>query len=149
MQLVANHSKRDSSVSFFNYLPVWLLDADYLVCGRPRARQCNTTPPLRSTRFQAQKIFFRRFSDSTWIQKNFRHYFFEHFEPGGLLAMEQRGRNFSTLEKMCLERARLAEKEMKYWMAEAEEWARLKNASPPFADVSATQLDCFLETTNQ
>jgi hypothetical protein len=73
----------------------------------------------------------------------------EHFEPGGELAMEHRGRNFSTLEKMCLERARLAEKEMKYWMAEAEEWARLKNASQPFADVSATQLDCFLESTNQ
>jgi hypothetical protein len=127
---------------------VWLLDAISLVVQRLRARQCNTTPRLRSVRFQPQKIF-RRFSDSTWIQKNFRHYFFEHFEPGGLLAMEQRGRNFSTLEKMCLERARLAEKEMKYWMAEAEEWARLKNASPPFADVSATQLDCFLETTNQ
>ena len=63
--------------------------------------------------------------------------------------MEQRGRNFSTLEKMGLERARLAEKEMKYWMAEAEEWARLKIALPSFADVSATQLDCFLETTNQ
>jgi hypothetical protein len=63
--------------------------------------------------------------------------------------MEQRGRNFSTLEKMCLERARLAENEMKYWLAEAEEWARLKNASPAFASVSATQLDCFLESTNQ
>jgi hypothetical protein len=75
--------------------------------------------------------------------------FLSDHQRGGLAAMEQRGRNFSTLEKMCLERARLAEKEMKYWMEEAEEWARLKNASPPFADVSATQLDCFLELNNR
>ena len=66
-----------------------------------------------------------------------------------MTAMENRGRNFSTLEKMCLERARSAEKEMKYWLAEAEEWARLKNSSTPFADVSATQLDCFLELSDQ
>jgi hypothetical protein len=73
--------------------------------------------------------------------------FFEAFS-GGLAAMEQRGRNFSTLEKMCLERAKAAEKEMKYWLAEAEEWERLKNACSPF-DVAATQLDCFLELTNR
>ena len=95
----------------------------------------------------------KKSSDVFQIQLGFRKIsgiiFLEHFEPGGELAMEHRGRNFSTLEKMCLERARLAEKEMKYWMAEAEEWARLKNASQPFADVSATQLDCFLESTNQ
>jgi hypothetical protein len=113
----------------------------------PTRAHCNSSDTLCKVP-DSEKIF-RRFSDSTWIQKNFRHYFFEHFEPGGELAMEHRGRNFSTLEKMCLERARLAEKEMKYWMAEAEEWARLKNASQPFADVSATQLDCFLESTNQ
>ncbi|MFL6820274.1 MAG: hypothetical protein ACJ8EF_20285 [Bradyrhizobium sp.] len=63
--------------------------------------------------------------------------------------MEQRGRNFSTLEKMCLERAKLAEKEMQYWLLEAEEWARLKNASVPFAEVSATQLDCFVELSSR
>jgi hypothetical protein len=31
----------------------------------------------------------------------------------GLTAMEERGLYFSALEKMCLERARIAEKEMK------------------------------------
>jgi hypothetical protein len=81
--------------------------------------------------------------------EKFRALFFSRVRAGVLAAMEQRGRNFSTLEKMCLERARLAEKEMKYWMSEAEEWARLKNASPSFADVSATQLDCFLELNNR
>ena len=63
--------------------------------------------------------------------------------------MEQRGRNFSNLEKMCLERAKLAEKEMQYWLSEAEEWARLKNASVPFREVSATQLDCFVELSRR
>jgi len=63
--------------------------------------------------------------------------------------MEQRGRNFSNLEKMCLERAKLAEKEMQYWLSEAEEWARLKNASVPFREVSATQLDCFVELSSR
>ena len=59
--------------------------------------------------------------------------------------MEQRGRNFSTLEKMCLERAKSAEKEMKYWLAEAEEWGRLEERLEPLGNVSATQLDCFRE----
>jgi hypothetical protein len=82
------------------------------------------------------------------IQLGFRKIFviiFFRALCGGLAAMEQRGRNFSTLEKMCLERARLAEKEMKYWLAEAEEWRHLKNASSRLEDVSATQLDCFRE----
>jgi hypothetical protein len=70
--------------------------------------------------------------------------FFLGILRGGFIAMEQRGRNFSTLEKMCRERAKAAEKEMKYWLEEAEEWARLKNACSPF-DVAATQLDCFPE----
>jgi len=38
--------------------------------------------------------------------------FFLGILRGGLIAMEQRGRNFSTLEKMCRERAKAAEKEM-------------------------------------
>ncbi len=59
--------------------------------------------------------------------------------------MDERARNFTTLEKMCLERATMAEREMKYWLAEAEEWARLKNASVPFAQSPATQLDWFME----
>jgi hypothetical protein len=95
-------------------------------------------------KFLRLKRILHRFSDSTWIQKNIRHYFFRAL-CGGLAAMEQRGRNFSTLEKMCLERAKLAEKEMKYWLAEAEEWRHLKNASSRLEDVSATQLDCFRE----
>jgi hypothetical protein len=31
---------------------------------------------------------------------------------------------FYALEVMCRERARLADKESNYWLAEAEEWAR-------------------------
>jgi hypothetical protein len=46
---------------------------------------------------------------------------------------------------MCLECARLAEREMKYWLAEAEKWARLKHSSVSFTEAAATQLDCFLE----
>jgi hypothetical protein len=103
--------------------------------------------PPRGLQSSASKKISNSFSDSTWIQKNFRHYFFEAFS-GGLAGMEQRGRNFSTLEKMCLERAKAAEKEMKYWLAEAEEWERLKNACSPF-DVAATQLDCFMELNNR
>jgi hypothetical protein len=68
---------------------------------------------------------------------------------GGLTAMEERERNFGTLEKMCLERAKMAEKEMNYWLAEAEEWARLKSASVPFAESPATQLDWFVELNNR
>jgi hypothetical protein len=63
----------------------------------------------------------------------------------GPAAMEERERKFSTLEKMCRERAKMAEKEMHYWLAEAEEWARLKNSSSAFAESVATQLDCFVE----
>jgi hypothetical protein len=62
-----------------------------------------------------------------------------------MAAMEERERNFSTLEKMCRERARMAEKEMSYWLAEAEEWARLKSSSGAFAEIAAIQLDCFVE----
>jgi hypothetical protein len=70
--------------------------------------------------------------------------YFSGFERE-LAAMEQRERNFSTLENMCRERARTAEKEMHYWLAEAEEWARLKKSSGAFAESAATQLDCFVE----
>ena len=35
---------------------------------------------------------------------------------------------FAALETMCRERARLAEKDLKYWLEEAEEWARFKEA---------------------
>jgi hypothetical protein len=33
---------------------------------------------------------------------------------------------FYALEVMCRERARLADKESNYWLAEAEKWARLR-----------------------
>lgn len=66
------------------------------------------------------------------------------FEQGPAI-MEERERNFNTLEKMCRERARMAEKEMHYWLAEAEEWARLKNCSGVLAEREAVQLDCFSE----
>jgi hypothetical protein len=35
---------------------------------------------------------------------------------------------FAALETMCRERARLAESDLKYWLEEAEEWARFKKA---------------------
>jgi hypothetical protein len=40
---------------------------------------------------------------------------------------------FYALEVMCRERARLADKESNYWLAEAEEWARLRHSckQPP------------------
>jgi hypothetical protein len=35
---------------------------------------------------------------------------------------------FYALEVMCRDRARLADKEANYWLAEAEEWARLRQS---------------------
>jgi hypothetical protein len=64
----------------------------------------------------------------------------------GLSAMGERARNFSTLEKMCLERAEIAEREKNYWLAEAAEWRRLKNSCAPYIESAVTrQLDCFLD----
>jgi hypothetical protein len=34
---------------------------------------------------------------------------------------------FYALEVMCRERAAVAAKELEYWLAEAEEWARVRN----------------------
>jgi hypothetical protein len=109
------------------------------------AVQANLLAPLTLELLNPKKA--RSFKDSTWIRKNLRHYFFGRCRAGA--AMEQRGRNFSTLEKMCLERAKAAEKEMEYWLAEAEEWARLKNATNPIAAGRAIQLDCFLEASER
>jgi hypothetical protein len=36
---------------------------------------------------------------------------------------------FAALEAMCREKAALAQKEMDYWLAEAGEWKRLREAS--------------------
>jgi hypothetical protein len=46
---------------------------------------------------------------------------------------------FAALERMSLERAALARKEMeyslmKYWLAEAEEWKQLKESSDPLME---------------
>ena len=35
-------------------------------------------------------------------------------------------KQFLALETMCRERAQLAKKELEYWLAEAEEWARVQ-----------------------
>jgi hypothetical protein len=41
-------------------------------------------------------------------------------------------RRFANLEVMCRERARLADNESNYWLAEAEEWAQLGlSCNPP------------------
>jgi hypothetical protein len=48
---------------------------------------------------------------------------------------------FTSLEIMCRERAAIAQKEMEYWLAEAEEWKRLKESSDAFIDRLPAQLD--------
>ena len=50
---------------------------------------------------------------------------------------------FSTMEKMCLERAQVAEKERHYWLSEAAEWERLKNSTAAYLESSGRQLDWF------
>jgi hypothetical protein len=42
--------------------------------------------------------------------------------------MESRSK-FAALEAMCREKAALAKKEMDYWLAEASEWKRLREAT--------------------
>ena len=54
--------------------------------------------------------------------------------------MDSRSR-FSALEAMCRDRAALAEKEMNYWLSEANEWKHLKEASGTFAPTAPVQLD--------
>jgi hypothetical protein len=44
---------------------------------------------------------------------------------------------FYALEVMCRERARLADKESNYWLAEAEEWARLRQSGKQWARSSS------------
>jgi hypothetical protein len=39
---------------------------------------------------------------------------------------------FAAFELMCRARASLAEKEMEYWLAEAEEWKQLRELPEPF-----------------
>lgn len=53
---------------------------------------------------------------------------------------------FAALEFMCRERAALAKKEMEYllaeyWLAEAEEWRKLKESPDPVIERIPIQLD--------
>jgi hypothetical protein len=45
---------------------------------------------------------------------------------------------FAAFEFMCRARASLAEKEMEYWLAEAEEWKQLREFSERFLQGSVT-----------
>lgn len=45
---------------------------------------------------------------------------------------------FAALEVMSRERAALAEKEMEYWLAEAEEWKQLRESPDPFVERRVT-----------
>jgi len=52
---------------------------------------------------------------------------------------------FASLETMCRERAALAKKDMEYWLAEAEEWRRLKEALGLSLETMPVQLDWCTE----
>jgi hypothetical protein len=43
-------------------------------------------------------------------------------------AMDTKTR-FASLEMACLEQARVAQNDVRYWLKEADEWARLKEAA--------------------
>jgi hypothetical protein len=45
---------------------------------------------------------------------------------------------FAAFEFMCRARASLAEKEMEYWLAEAEQWKQLRELPEPFVQGSVT-----------
>jgi hypothetical protein len=53
---------------------------------------------------------------------------------------------FHDLEVMCRERAVVAAKELEYWLAEAEEWARARNdGDEPFISSPALNLSLSLK----
>jgi len=54
--------------------------------------------------------------------------------------MESRSK-FAALEGMCREKAALAKKEMDYWLAEANEWKRLREATSASEVRMPVQLD--------
>jgi hypothetical protein len=56
---------------------------------------------------------------------------------------------FASLEIMCRERAALARKEMEYWLAEAEEWKKLRHSPNPFPEGTPIQLDWCSELNNR
>lgn len=45
---------------------------------------------------------------------------------------------FAAFEFMCRERAALAQKEMEYWLEEAEEWKRLRKSADPIIEGRVT-----------
>jgi len=53
---------------------------------------------------------------------------------------------FAALETMCRERALLAEKDLRYWLEEAEEWARFKAAQEPTIDSPPLQLEIGIQS---
>jgi hypothetical protein len=56
--------------------------------------------------------------------------------------------NFAAQEGMCRERAAVAKREMEYWLAEAEEWKKLRESSDPFIASIPIQLDWCAEPNN-
>jgi hypothetical protein len=50
-------------------------------------------------------------------------------------------KQFGSLEKMCRDRAAVARKEMDYWLAEAEEWRKLRESANSSAEGTPIQLD--------
>jgi hypothetical protein len=54
-------------------------------------------------------------------------------------------RQFESLERMCRERAAHARKELEFWLAEAEEWKRLKDSPSLSPDSAPAQLDWSAE----
>ena len=50
------------------------------------------------------------------------------------------------MENMCRERAAVAKKEMEFWLAEAEDWKRLRTDQRPF-DEMHVQLDWIAATS--
>jgi hypothetical protein len=48
---------------------------------------------------------------------------------------------FASLEVMCRERAMLARKEMDYWLAEAEQWRRIRESPSLSPETTPVQLD--------
>jgi hypothetical protein len=66
----------------------------------------------------------------------------QKFKPSERLGQFMHSRHrFGSLENMCRERAALARKEMEYWLAEAEEWRRLREAPDRFMEDLPIQLD--------
>jgi hypothetical protein len=55
---------------------------------------------------------------------------------------------FISLENMCRERAALARRETEYWLAEAEEWKKLKESPDSFIEGMPIQLDWCPEPNN-